>query len=167
MTSIDRDSKPTRKDRLRLMASGVEVHFPSGQAVLARQTFNLPSDLVKLIQADIDATDAADKVRAEWLAAVQVQLDSHEEIAPVLRALKRMVLAEFGDTQDASRALADFGFAPPKAPAITAEARVASVKKSRATRAARHTMGPKQKKLVKGSVETTPPSPATTAPQSR
>jgi hypothetical protein len=164
MTNIDRNNKPTRKDRLRLIASGVELHFPSGQTILAGQTFNLPSDLVKLIQVDIDATNAADKVRADWLAAVQVQLDSHRKVAPVLRALKRLVLAQFGDTQDASSALADFGFTPLKVPAITAGAKATSVEKSRATRTARHTMGSKQKKLVKGTVETTAPSPATPAP---
>jgi hypothetical protein len=145
MTIINRTNKPIRKDRLRLIASGVQTHFTSGQKVLAGQTFNMPSDLVKLIQADIDASDAADKARAVWLAAVQVQDDSHQKVAPVLRALKRLVLAQFGDTQAASSALADFGFVPQTVPAITAEARVAAVGKTRATRAARHTMGPKQK----------------------
>jgi hypothetical protein len=145
MNTINRSNKPIRKDRLRLIASGVQTHFPSGQKVLAGQTFNLPSDLVNLIQADIEATDAADKGRADWLAAVQVQTDSHQKVAPVLRALKRQVLAQFGDTQAASSVLADFGFAPQTVPAITAEARVAAVEKTRATRVARHTMGPKQR----------------------
>jgi hypothetical protein len=163
-TTINRSNKPTRKDRLRLIASGVQAHFPSGQMVLASQTFNLPTDLVNLIQADIAATDAADKARADWLAAVQVQTDSHQKVAPVLRALKRQVLAQFGDTQAASSVLADFGFTPQKVPAITAEAQAVAVEKNRATRVARHTMGPKQKKLVTGTVAPAAPPPATPAP---
>jgi hypothetical protein len=164
MSNIDRTNKPTRKDRLRLIASGVQKLFPSGQKILAGQTLNLPTDVVNLIQTDIALTDAADKARAAWLAAVQVQSDSHQKLAPVLRAFKRMVLAQLGDTQDAASTLADFGFTPQKVGAPTAETKAAAVEKSRATRAARHTMGPKQKKSVTGTVGPTAPSPATPAP---
>ena len=140
------------------------MHFPSGQIVLAGQTFKLPTDLVNFIQTDVTVTDAADKAHADWLAAVQVQTDSHQKVSPVLRALKRQVLAQFGDNQDATSTLADFGFAPTKVTAITAVAKVASVEKTRATRVARHTMGSKQKKLVTGTVAPTAPPPATPAP---
>lgn len=163
MTTLNRSNKPTRKDRLRLIASGVQMHFPSGQIVLAGQTFKLPTDLVNFIQTDVTVTDAADKAHADWLAAVQVQTDSHQKVSPVLRALKRQVLAQFGDNQDATSTLADFGFAPTKVTAITAVAKVASVEKTRATRVARHTMGSKQKKQVKGTVATPVSPPAAPA----
>jgi hypothetical protein len=159
MSSIDRN-KPTRKDQLRLIVSGVQKHYPSGQMTLASQTFNLPSDLVKAIQADIDATDAADKARADWLAAVQVQTDSHQKVGPVLRAFKRAVLARFGDTQDAGSTLADFGYAPQKVAVKSSATNAAAAEQGRATRAARHTMGSKQKQQVKGTV--TPASPPAT-----
>ncbi len=159
MSTIKRN-KPTRKDQLRLIVSGVQQHYPSGQMKLASQTFNLPSDLVKAIQADIDATDAADKARADWLAAVQVQTDSHQKVGPVLRALKRTVLGQFGDTQDASSTLADFGYAPPKVTEKSSATKAAAAEQGRATRAARHTMGSKQKLQVTGTV--TPPSPPAT-----
>jgi hypothetical protein len=159
MSELNRN-KPTRKDRLRLIVSGVQKHYPSGQMTLASQTFNLPSDLVKAIQADIDATDAADKARADWLAAVQVQTDSHQKVGPVLRALKRTVLGQFGDTQDASSTLADFGYAPPKVTEKSSATKAAAAEQGRATRAARHTMGSKQKLQVKGTV--TPASPPAT-----
>jgi hypothetical protein len=162
MSALNRN-KPTRKDLLRLIISGVQKHYPGGQLVLASQTFNLPSDLVKFIQADIDASDAADKVRADWLAAVQVQTDAHQKVGPVLRAFKRQVLAQFGDTQDASSTLADFGYAPPKVAAKSAETKATAAEKGRATRAARHTMGKKQKQPVKGTVPTTASPPAVPA----
>jgi hypothetical protein len=169
MSTTDR-SKPTRTSLLRHIISGVQKHYPSGQMVLASQTFNLPSDLVKFIQADLDATDAADKAHAEWLAAVQVQTDAHQKVAPVLRALKRHVFAQFGDTQDASNTLADFGYTPPKVAAKSAATKATAAQKSRATRTARHTMGPRQKKDVKGTVgpsvpaTSTPPAPPPAAP---
>jgi hypothetical protein len=164
--SVLNRNKPTRKDLLRLLISGVQKHFPSGQMTLAGQTFNLPSDLVQHIQADIDATDAADKVRADWLAGVQVQSDSHQKVGPVLRALKRQVLARFGDTQDASSTLADFGYAPPKVTAKSAVTKATAADKGRATRVARHTMGSKQKLQVKGTVPAAPQPAAPASPPS-
>jgi hypothetical protein len=159
MSTINRN-KPTRKDQLRLIVSGVQKHYPSGQMTLASQTFNLPSDLVKAIQADIDVTDAADKARADWLAAVQAQTDSHQKVGPVLRAFERQVLAQFGDTQDASSTLADFGYAPPKVAVKSSATKTAAAELGRATRVARHTMGSKQKQQVKGTL--TPVSPPAT-----
>jgi hypothetical protein len=88
--------------------------------VFAGQTFNPPDDLVKFTQADVTATDAADKARADWLATVRVQDDSHRNAGPVLRAVKRQVLAQFGDTQDTASVLADFGLTPQRTTTTTA-----------------------------------------------
>ncbi|HEX3771765.1 MAG TPA: hypothetical protein VHV30_12895 [Polyangiaceae bacterium] len=154
-------NKPIRQDLLRRIARGVQMHYPSGQMTLAGQTFNMPTDLVNLIQGDISVIDVADKAHADWLAAVQAQRVQHQKVGPVLRALQRLVLAQFGDTQDAASTLADFGYAPPKVTVPTAATQAAAVEKRGATRAARHTMGKNQKKDVKGAVTTPAPSPTT------
>ncbi len=166
-TSIANANKSTRKDALRLIAAGVQMHFPSGTLILANQTFEMPADLVNLILADIADTDAADKARAAWLAAVQVQTNSHEKLAPVLRALKAQVLAQFGDTQDSATTLADFGYSPRRVGPRSVEEKAAAAVKGLATRAARHTMGSRQKERVTGNVTgvvvtpvVAPPSPA-------
>ncbi len=151
MSTLDRN-KPTRKDRLRLIISGVQKHYPNGTLVLAGQTFNVPTQLVQFIQQDIDATDVADKARAAWLERVQVQEDSHQKVAPVLRALKSAVLSLYGDTQNASSTLADFGYSPRKLTAKTSAKKAQAADKGLATRAARHTLGKKQKKDIKGTV---------------
>ncbi|HEX3769211.1 MAG TPA: hypothetical protein VHV30_00030, partial [Polyangiaceae bacterium] len=88
---------------------GGQLHYPSRQMNLAGQTFNMPTDLLNLLQGDIAVIDAADKAHADWLAAVQAQRAQHQKVGPVLRALQRLVLAQFGDTQDAASTLADFG----------------------------------------------------------
>jgi hypothetical protein len=163
-TSIVKSNKPTRKDKLRLIVSGVQKHFPSGQMSLAGQTFNVPTDLVNLLQADINATDATDKARAAWLATVQTQTDSHAKVAPVLRSLKAQVFAQFGDTQDAATTLADFGYSPRKVRARSADKKAAAAVKGRATRAARHTMGSKQKQAVTGNVTGVVVTPLVSAP---
>jgi hypothetical protein len=157
----NRTNKPIRQDLLRRIARGVQLHYPSGQMTLAGQTFNMPTDLVNLIQGDIAVIDAADKARADWLAAVQAQRVQHQKVGPVLRALQRQVLAQFGDTQDAASTLADFGYAPPKVTVPTTATKATAAEKRSATRAARHTMGKNQKKDVKGTVATPAPSPTT------
>jgi hypothetical protein len=63
--------------------------------------------------------------------------------------------------------LADFGITPPKARTpLSADQKAAAVAKRKATRAIRHTLGPKQKKNIKGTVPATAPQnsapPATT-----
>jgi type I site-specific restriction endonuclease len=153
MLNLERN-KPTRKDTLRLLVSGVQKHFPSGSLVLAKQTFAV-ADLVALLQADIDATNAADQARATWLTQVGAQNASHQKVAPVIRALKSLVISQFGDTQDAGTALADFGLTPRKIAERSIATKAEVVDKGRATRVARHTMGKNQKKLVTGTVTPT------------
>jgi hypothetical protein len=135
------------------MARGAQTHYPSGKLVLANQTFDMPADLVNLIQGDIDATDASDKARADWLASVQAEKDLHAKVDPVLRAFKRQVFAQFGDTQSASSTLGDFGWSPPKVAEKTSTTKAEAAAKGKATRAARHTMGKNQKKDVKAAVQ--------------
>ncbi len=157
-------NKPTRNQGLRLIVAGVLKHFPSGQIVLARRTFNMPDDLVNLIQADIDTTDKADKARADWLALVQAQNDSHDALAPTLRMLQAYVVSQFGDTQDAGSTLAEFGYTPRKVAELPVATKAGAADKGRATRTARHTMGKVQRKAVKGTVTPSAPEPTPAAP---
>jgi glyceraldehyde-3-phosphate dehydrogenase/erythrose-4-phosphate dehydrogenase len=152
MSALDRN-KPSRNDQLRLIAAGALKHFPNGNLLLANHTFTTAADLATFIQADIDACDAADRARAAWLTAVHEQTASHAAVAPVLRALKRQLLAQFGDTPAANATLADFGYTAPKVVQRTSTANAAAAAKARATRQARHTMGKNQKKDVKGKVD--------------
>jgi hypothetical protein len=158
VSTTDRN-KPTRKDRLRVLASGVQKHYPNVALILAGRTFQ-PSELEQAIQQDIDATDATEKARAAWRAQVQAEKDSHRNLAPVLRALRSQIVAQFGDGQGAAGVLSDFGYSPQRVPKKTTATKAAAVDKALATRKARHTMGSKQKKDVHGTVPTAPPAPS-------
>jgi hypothetical protein len=76
------------------------------------------------------------------------------------RALKGWVNSQFG--VGSTQAIA-FGFPAPKKPVRSPAAKVKAVAQGKATRTARHTMGPKAKLAIKGTVPTTEPggSPAT------
>jgi hypothetical protein len=82
--------------------------------------------------------------------------------APVL-GLKRAARAIFADSPDT---LADFGLTALKSGKAPVKVKAAAVDKSKATRAARHTMGSVQRKSVTGAapVPSTSPAEATSAP---
>jgi hypothetical protein len=154
-------NKPTRKDRLRTLIAGVQKHFPSGSLVLAGQSIPT-AQLVLRIQQDIDTTDAATQAHAAWIEKVQVERNSHQALAPFLRALRATAFAQFGEAKDAASILGDFGLSPRKVGKRPVATKASAADKSRATRKARHTMGKVQKKKVTGGAEA--PAPAATSP---
>ena len=150
------NNKPSRQNRLRKIVAGVQKHMPNLGIITLGGAPIAMADVLREIQEDIAASDAADKAHADWLAQVQVQNDKHEKLAPLLRRLKQFVLLQVGDTQDASGELADFGYAPRKTPVKTVATKAAAIQKNLATRAARHTMGSQQKKKVTGESAASP-----------
>jgi hypothetical protein len=157
MTATDNNNKATRQTRLRRVLAGLETHFQGTASLqLGGVTYNL-ADLKALFQKDIDAADATVKARAEVATVVQAERNMHTRVNPVLRYLKSIVLGLHGDTVDASNILADFGYTPRKSTKKTVATKSDAIVKSKATRAARHTAGKRQKAKVKG---TTSPAPA-------
>ena len=116
-----------------------------------------------LVQSRIDAANAVDVARANWLEATAKYQALNTQVTPVVRSLRRYVIAAFGEN---SPVLADFGFTPPKKAEMTPEAKVARAEKSAATRKARGTMGKKQKAKIKGTVPATGTTPAPSDPAS-
>jgi hypothetical protein len=79
------------------------------------------------------------------------------QAAPVLKAFKRIVQGMFSESPDV---LATFGLEPVKVGSTTIATKAAALDKTIATRKARHTMGPVQKKKIHG----TPPGAITGSP---
>jgi hypothetical protein len=162
MSGTDKN-KATRQDRIRKVQAGFKKHFSNvGQLVFAGTPFT-PSDLDKLLQSDIDASDAADLDKAKWMATVQKQHLMRDKTNPVLRSAKKFVESQFAEAPDAAERLAEFGYTLRKKVQLTAEEKAQRAEKSRATRKARNTMGKRQRKKVKGEVAQ-PPAPANPPP---
>jgi hypothetical protein len=156
-------NKASRQDRLRKIMSGAAKHFPPTTTfTLAAATLTL-QQLIQMCQKDIDMSDAADQAKAAWLTSVQTQRDTNEETDPMLRVFKAYVISLYGDTQNATSTLADFGYTPRKPRSKDVATKALAADKARATRKARGTMGPKQKKDIKGTVATPPAPGAATA----
>jgi hypothetical protein len=151
------EKKADSKDRNRKAISGVDEHLASTASLMLNGVAFTPATLKAVLQKGIDAANAADLARAAWQKTVADGRAAQAEASSVLRALRGYLVAVHGG--GAVDLLADFGFKPPKSTKVPVQTKAEAVAKTAATRAARHTMGPKQKKNVKG---TTSPAAAST-----
>lgn len=160
-------TRAARQNRLRLILSGLQKHFSGVTTITLGGATVVLADLAKRIQADIDAGDTFVKTKAQLAEDVQAERASHQDLDPDLRLLKLLVIAQSGDTKDASTTLADFGFEPRKTVKKSLAVKTLAADKADATRTARHTMGPVARSKVKGTIAPTEPvggTQPTTAP---
>jgi hypothetical protein len=156
-------NKTTRANQIRQVKAGLAKHFANTPVVLAGTTYQ-PAALQKFLQADVDANDASTAARAAWIAAVKAARSADDETDVVLRAIHAMVTAQHGEAQDAETVLVDFGYAPRRKVTRTVEEKTAAVAQAKATREARHTMGPRAKAKVRGVVPASDPHPVESPP---
>ncbi len=150
-------SKVTVRSTLLKLISGFDEHF-AGQTLVLNGVSGKPADFATRWQAYIAAEDAADVAKAAWLGKVDAAKQLAATVAPEVIAAHSFVRSVFGT---ASPALADFGMTARR---VTDNRTVAektqAVEKALATRQVRHTMGPKQKAAIHGSVPAAPAAPA-------
>jgi len=144
--------------------NGIETELQAITTLyLGGETFT-PLTLAAFVQNRIDRANAIDTARAAWEAALSAYDAVNKKTDLVVGDLRHAVMAAFGRQ---SPVLASFGFLPIQVPVLTAEQRALAVKRSKATRKARGTMGKKQKAQIKGAVPTAPaPLAADTTPAS-
>jgi len=116
-------------------------------------------DIVDTLQSRIDSARAVLSSRATWQAAIRSDETLRDTTKTFVSGVKQGVLVGFAGHLDT---LADFGLTARAKRVVTPGEKLATVIKAKATRVARHTMGPKQKAAIKGTV--TPTAPATAAP---
>jgi hypothetical protein len=158
MAKTDKN-KVSRQSRLRKVLSGMGKHLQNLTALTIAQIAHPLKELEARIQQDIEASDTTDQAKAAWIAQVQAERTSHQQVDPLLRGIKQYVLLNWGDSKEASNTLEDFGYAPRKPRTVKPQTKVAAAAKAKATRTARHTVGPKAKRKITGT------APATTAPE--
>ena len=158
MSSINVPNKTTALARNKLISEGVNKNFSKVKSLTVGGDEYTPKSLLAVLTAEDDASLAVDSTRAQLEAQVVTHRSAKVTAAALRSALKVYILGTYG--KKAVQLLGDFGMNAPKAPgARTVDERSKAVAKNLATRAARHTMGKKQKLLVTGVVSPT----ATTA----
>ncbi len=141
-------SKSHRQARDRKVLAAIGKYFAK-RTIIVNGVTHTGKTLQAVFQRALDAVDALDAARASAHSALKEQQHAEAEANAMYDALKSTVAVAAG--QDSTE-YNEFGFAPRRAAKKSAEAKAQAVIKQRATREARHTMGPDQKAHIHGEV---------------
>jgi hypothetical protein len=149
------------------LVAGTKQHFSTVSSLAFGNGTYTPAQVEAFLQTLIDLRAAVDDAKSATKAKIVAEAAQAPPLRSQMAAFVAYVKATFGNSPDA---LADFGLKPRKARTpLTIDQLAAAAAKRAATRAARHTMGPKAKQKVKGTITTivsqpTAPAPAPVAP---
>jgi hypothetical protein len=113
-----------------------------------------PAALKTVLTNDLATQTATTALLGQYTVAVQAANQSKAKAQALLKLLRSFLVSQYGSNLAA--VLKDFGYstASTRPPKKTVKEKVLAVDKSLATRAARHTLGKKQKKEVTGTTTT-------------
>jgi hypothetical protein len=151
------------------LVAGTKQHFSNAGSLMFGGVSYTPAQVEAFLQTIVDLRTAVDKAKADTKAKIAAEKAQMSALRGQVAAYVAYIRATFGSAPDI---LAAFGLKPKKARApLTTEKKAAAIAKTQATRTARHTMGPKAKKKVKGTITTivtapsaTPAAPVTPSP---
>jgi hypothetical protein len=144
------------------LVAGAVKHFSTVSSLTIGNGTFTPAQIEASLQTLIDLRTAVDDAKTVAKAKIVAEAAQAPSLRSQMAAFVAYVKATFGNSPDV---LADFGLKPKKARTpLTVDQQAAAAKKRAATRAARHTMGSKQKKEVKGTITTIVTAPTTPAP---
>ena len=145
------------------LVAGIKKHLSNVSSLTFGGGTFTPAQVEASIQTLIDLRTAVEDAKAATQAKLAAESAQAAPQRSQMTALVAFVKATYGNTPDV---LADFGLKPKKTRTpLTIGQKATAAAKRAATRAARHTMGSKQKKDVKGTITTIAPTPTTPAPQ--
>jgi hypothetical protein len=162
MATNNKTDRTTRQVADQKLIDGLNKHSSTlSSLVIGGQSYTTAA-IIGLLQGRIATATSVTNVHATWQAAVQADLDERTKTKQFASGLRQALQVAFAGSIDS---LADFGLKArkPRTP-LTPEQKAAAVKKADATRQARHTMGPKQKAAIKGTVPATEPATQPAAP---
>jgi hypothetical protein len=142
------------------LLNGMQTSWPSSQtSIVIQQTTYTPATLITRIQSEMAPLQNVIAARSALRTAIDNRSAAMSDLEAFLNAVYAVLPQYIGATTDPTK----FGKKPAKTRTPrTTEQQAAANAKAAATRAARHTMGKKQKLAIKGTVATTPTPAATT-----
>ncbi len=146
--------------RVKNLITGTAKRYPNGsQELFFGGTTRTVSAITLLLQSFVELREAVIAQQAATRTKVAAERAQAPALLAVIDEYVAFVRASFGAQPEA---LVDFGLAPRKARLpLTTEQKAVALAKRKATRAARGTLGKKQKKAVKGNVTGVVVSPVT------
>jgi hypothetical protein len=143
------DSKGQIVALAKQMIAGVDKHLAKTTPVAFMGGSFTPDQIMSNLQMLVNLRSDVNSARAATVAKLAVESAQAPALRTFMSAFASFVKVAYGTSPDV---LADFGIAPKARTPLTVEAKAAAAAKRAATRAARHTMGSKQKKGIKGDV---------------
>jgi hypothetical protein len=134
------------------MIDGINQFFANVPSLTIGGQQLAPAALVKILQDRIATGKAAVAAHAAAATAVLADRQKRADTRALLAAFKRLVRGMFASPD----VLAAFGLTPVRAGKKTVATKAGAIAANKATRTARKTMGPKQKKGVKGQAPAKP-----------
>jgi len=131
------------------LIAGTNRHLANATQVLLVGGSFTPAQITTQLQEFAKLRGEVEAARALMKAKLAVEASEMPALRVFLDAFVSFVRAAFGTQPDV---LADFGLHPKARKELNVETKTAAGAKRAATRAARHTAGPKQKKSIKGAV---------------
>jgi hypothetical protein len=129
------------------LIAGIKKHFGKAPLVFDGEKHSA-AEIIKVLQGRIDTGIALIAGHAALRTSVNADRAKAAETSQYVARVRQAILLTFGGVADV---LADFGLVPPRERrALTAAERLSAVEKVKATRAARHTMGKRQRETIKG-----------------
>jgi hypothetical protein len=145
----------------RQLIAGTGKHLATGtQASFAGGTFT-PDQIANELQSIVDLRADVRAAQASARAKVAAETARMPSLRTFMSAYLAFIKVTYGTAPDV---LADFGIHPKARVPLTVEAKALAVARRKATRAARHTMGAKQKLAIKGDVTGIVLTPVTAEP---
>jgi hypothetical protein len=131
------------------LSAGTAKHLSNATSVTFLGGSFTADQITSKLQWLVTLRSDANAAKATAKAKIANEAAQLPDLNAFMNAFKSYLRVAYGTSPDV---LADFGIHPKTRAPLTVEAKAAAVAKSSATRAARHTMGSKQKKGIKGAV---------------
>ncbi len=140
-------SKKERHDMHEALAHGFRKHCVKDGGMIINTKKRTGAKIASELERRAAAEDAVGAARAALQAALDDRDRIEKETQEYYDAVRAMVFVAFGKSPEI---LVDFGLEPAKPPRqLTTEEKKAAVEKARATRAARHVMGRRQRLKIR------------------
>jgi hypothetical protein len=136
------------------LIDGFHKHAAAIPSMMIAGSVRTATDIVATAQSRVDSAKVVLSTRATWQAAIQTDRARREATKRYLSGVKQGLLVAFAGQLDT---LADFGLTERVQHVATPDEKIAAAAKAKATRAARHTMGSRQRAAIKGTVAATVP----------
>ena len=134
--------------RVKKLIAGANLHMSGITNVTLNNVLYTPSTLLAFLQSYVDLFDSVQAAKATYVDKLKTQRTLAPPLRLIVAAFVAYVRAAFGSSPEV---LNDFGLKPHKAKTPpTAEQKVKAAVKAKATRAARHTLGKRQKLAIHG-----------------